>query len=54
MHRRKCNSCGKDAFAYRIEADGSRTYLCERHLPDKEESHPQGQVQGKEQKPPPP
>jgi hypothetical protein len=36
MSRRKCISCGKPAIAYRAEADGSRTYLCLKHLPDGE------------------
>ena len=34
MTERKCSSCGKAAFAYRIEADGSKTYLCLEHFPD--------------------
>jgi hypothetical protein len=33
MTQRKCSSCGKDAFAYRLEADGARTYLCAGHIP---------------------
>jgi len=33
MPRRTCSCCGKTAIAYRIEADGSKTYLCEDHLP---------------------
>lgn len=33
MTRPKCSSCGKDAFAYLIEEDGSRTYLCLEHFP---------------------
>jgi hypothetical protein len=36
MKRQKCSSCGKDAFAYRIEADGSKTYLCLQHFPEGE------------------
>jgi hypothetical protein len=34
MTRSKCSSCGKDAFAYLIEPDGSRVYLCVDHFPD--------------------
>jgi len=34
MTQRKCSSCGKPAFAYQIEADGKKTYLCLEHLPD--------------------
>lgn len=26
--------CGKPAFAYRIELDDSRTYLCVKHFPE--------------------
>ena len=33
MRQRMCSSCGKPAFAYRIEADGTKTYLCLKHLP---------------------
>jgi len=36
MKERKCVFCGKKAFAYRMEADGSRTYLCMKHIPDEE------------------
>ena len=28
-----CSSCGKPAFAYRLEADGTKIYLCLKHLP---------------------
>jgi hypothetical protein len=48
MTRRKCDLCGKDAFAYRIEADRTRTYLCLDHFPEGEASHP-----GEPQKKPP-
>jgi hypothetical protein len=33
MGKRKCHCCGRDAFAYLIEADGSRTYFCLDHFP---------------------
>jgi CDGSH-type Zn-finger protein len=34
MHeRQKCAYCGKTAFAYRLEPDGSKTWLCTDHLP---------------------
>jgi hypothetical protein len=39
MTRRKCSSCGKDAFAYLIEADGSRIYLCLDHFPNHDAPH---------------
>ena len=29
----KCILCGDSAFAYRIEKDGSKSYLCEKHVP---------------------
>jgi len=34
MERHKCILCGKAAFAYRVESDGSRDYLCAMHLPE--------------------
>jgi hypothetical protein len=37
MRREKCSFCGKKAFAFRLEADGSRIYLCITHLPEREE-----------------
>ncbi len=40
MTRHKCHSCGRPAFAYRIEPDGTRTYLCEKHIPTDETSGP--------------
>jgi hypothetical protein len=33
MQRHKCSACGRDAFAYRLEEDGTKTYLCLDHLP---------------------
>jgi hypothetical protein len=33
MKRQKCSACGKNAFAYRLEEDGTKTYLCLNHLP---------------------
>ena len=39
MTLRKCSSCGKDAFAYLIEADGLRIYLCLDHFPDRDAPH---------------
>jgi hypothetical protein len=36
MGQRKCSTCGKAAFAYRKEPDGSKTYLCDRHIPGPE------------------
>jgi hypothetical protein len=30
---RKCVYCDKPAMAYRLGEDGSRTYLCEDHVP---------------------
>lgn len=33
MKRQKCSACGNNAFAYRLEADGTKTYLCLNHLP---------------------
>ena len=36
MTRQKCSSCGNDAFAYLIEADGSRIYLCLEHFPGRD------------------
>jgi len=40
MTQRKCHSCGKDAFAYLIEADGSRLYFCLEHFPLHDAPHP--------------
>jgi hypothetical protein len=40
MKKRKCSFCGKAAFAYRIEVDESKTYLCLKHLPDGEAPEP--------------
>jgi hypothetical protein len=34
MELRKCTSCGQPAYAYRLEPDGSRVYLCLKHLPE--------------------
>jgi hypothetical protein len=39
MGQRKCNSCGKDAFAYLIEADGARIYFCLEHFPTYDAPH---------------
>jgi hypothetical protein len=39
MKKRACSICGRTAFAYRIEADGARTYFCMTHLPDGEAPH---------------
>jgi hypothetical protein len=47
MTRQKCSSCGKDAFAYLIEADGSRIYLCLDHFPNHDAPH-----YGQQPKPP--
>jgi len=52
MTQRKCHSCGKDAFAYLIEADGSRLYFCLEHFPTHDaprpgdEKPPQGKTAG--------
>lgn len=44
MTRRKCFHCGKPAFAYRIEPDDTRTYLCFDHFPEGEAPlHPEPQ-----------
>ena len=34
MKQPRCSLCGHSAFAYRMETDGSKTYLCLAHLPD--------------------
>jgi len=47
MGQRKCHTCGKDAFAYLIEADGSRIYFCLDHFPIHDAPH-----SGDEPKPP--
>ena len=52
MTQRKCHSCGKDAFAYLIEAYGSRLYFCLEHFPTHDaprpgdEKPPQGKTAG--------
>jgi hypothetical protein len=33
MERKRCHYCNKPAAAYRLESDGSRTYLCLDHIP---------------------
>jgi len=43
MAERKCIACGEEAFAYRIEADSSKTYLCLDHFPDGEAPRHWGQ-----------
>lgn len=51
----KCSSCGKDAFAYLIEADGARIYLCLDHFPDADDFQAnEGQKTGEPSKAPKP
>jgi hypothetical protein len=40
MTRHRCHCCGRPAFAYRLEPDGTKTYLCEKHIPTDETSCP--------------
>jgi len=37
MPTRKCDLCRRPAIAYRLEGDGTRTYLCDQHIPTDEE-----------------
>jgi hypothetical protein len=48
-----CSSCGKPAFAYRLEADGTKTYVCLKHLPggDAPNNDDQYNLQGKKNPP---
>ena len=39
MARTKCNACGKAAFAYMVESDGARLYLCLDHFPASDAHH---------------
>lgn len=40
---RKCIHCDRQAMAYRLEEDGSKSYLCEDHLPTDPEKIEDGQ-----------
>jgi len=33
MTRHKCSECNRPAIAYRLDGDGTRAYLCDRHIP---------------------
>lgn len=39
MRARKYSMCEKPAFAFRIETDGAKTYLCLKHLPEGEATY---------------
>jgi hypothetical protein len=36
MTRHKCSECNRAAIAYRLDGDGTKTYLCDRHIPFEE------------------
>jgi hypothetical protein len=33
MPHKKCSLCERPAIAYRLESDGTKTYLCDGHIP---------------------
>ena len=39
MPMRTCKFCNRGAIAYHLEPDGTRTYICDRHLPTEEGAH---------------
>jgi hypothetical protein len=36
MTRNKCSLCDRPAIAYQLDDDGTKTYLCDRHIPQEE------------------
>src|SRR5215472_270352 len=41
----KCSVCGKPAFAYLKGGDGSKTYVCDKHIPDYDHPEDEGHLQ---------
>jgi hypothetical protein len=51
--KQECVFCHKPANAYRLEGDGSKTYLCLDHIPVTEQVTAQDRLAGKFPKPEP-